>query len=113
MYAGRIVEEAPVRDIFHSPRHPYTEGLLRSVPKLSEEGLRRKRLDTIEGTVPNLLALPDGCKFAPRSAYKISECMEGEIPLLDVNEQRKSRCIRYEAVGDASAKTRVVKQSAG
>ena len=113
MYAGRLVEEAPVRDIFHRPKHPYTEGLLRSVPKLSEEGLRRKRLDTIEGTVPNLLALPDGCKFAPRCAYKIADCTKGEIPLLDVNQQRKSRCIRYDAVGDESAKTRVGKQSAG
>jgi oligopeptide transport system ATP-binding protein len=113
MYAGRIVEEAPVREIFHSPRHPYTEGLLRSIPKLSEEGLRRKRLDTIEGTVPNLLALPEGCKFAPRCAYKIAECTKGEIPLVEVNEQRKSRCIRYEVVGDESAKTRVVTHGAG
>ncbi len=113
MYAGRIVEEAPVRDIFHNPKHPYTEGLLHSVPKLSVEGLRRKRLDTIEGTVPNLLALPEGCKFAPRCAYKITDCTKGEIPLLAVNEQRKSRCIRFESVGDEAAKTRVVKQSAG
>jgi oligopeptide transport system ATP-binding protein len=113
MYAGRIVEEATVRDIFHHPKHPYTEGLLRSVPRLSEEGLRRKRLDTIEGTVPNLLALPQGCSFAPRCAYQISDCTRGEIPLLEVNEQGKSRCIRYESVGDEAAKTRVVRQSAG
>jgi oligopeptide/dipeptide ABC transporter ATP-binding protein len=113
MYAGQIVEEATVRDIFHHPKHPYTEGLLRSVPRLSEEGLRRKRLDTIEGTVPNLLALPQGCSFAPRCAYQISDCTKAEIPLLEVNELRKSRCIRYESVGDESAKTRVIGQIAG
>jgi oligopeptide/dipeptide ABC transporter ATP-binding protein len=113
MYAGRIVEEALVREIFHHPKHPYTEGLLRSVPKLSATGLRRKRLDTIEGTVPNLLALPDGCKFAPRCAYKITECTTGDIDLMDVNESRKSRCIRYDVVGDEEAKTRSAQQSAG
>ncbi len=113
MYAGRIVEEAEVRGVFHTPKHPYTEGLLRSVPRLSEEGLRRQRLDTIEGTVPSLLALPKGCKFAPRCAYRISDCTKGEIPLLKVNETRQSRCIRYESVGDEAAKTRVVQTSAG
>jgi oligopeptide/dipeptide ABC transporter ATP-binding protein len=113
MYAGRIVEDAPVRELFHNPRHPYTEGLLRSVPKLSEEGLRRRRLDTIEGTVPNLLALPEGCKFAPRCAYKIPDCTRGEIPLINIDETRGTRCIRYDAVGDESAKTQTVKQSAG
>jgi peptide/nickel transport system ATP-binding protein len=94
MYAGRIVEEAPVREIFHSPRHPYTEGLLRSVPKLSEEGLRRRRLDTIEGT-------------------RIAECTQGEIPLIEINRERKSRCIRYEVVGNEDAKAQTTKQSAG
>ena len=112
MYAGRIVEEAEVRGIFHAPKHPYTEGLLRSVPRLNEEGLRRERLDTIEGTVPSLLALPEGCKFAPRCAYRISECTKGEIPLLEVNETRKSRCIRFDKVGDEAAKTRVLQKSA-
>ena len=113
MYAGRIVEEANVHHIFHSPRHPYTEGLLRSVPKLSAEGLRRKRLDTIEGTVPSLLALPVGCDFAPRCAYKIRECTEDEIPLIEINRERKSRCIRYEVVGNDDAKTQTIKQRAG
>ena len=99
MYAGRIVEEGPVRDLFYSPKHPYTEGLLRSVPRLSEEGLRRRRLDTIEGTVPSLLDLPDGCKFAPRCVYRIEECTKGEIPLIAIKAERASRCIRYDAVG--------------
>ncbi|HYP28433.1 MAG TPA: ABC transporter ATP-binding protein [Blastocatellia bacterium] len=105
MYAGRIVEDAGVRDIFRGPKHPYTEGLLRSVPRLTEEGLRMRRLETIEGTVPSLLALPPGCKFAPRCSYVIEECTEGEIPLLDVNQERRARCIRFGQVGDDSAKT--------
>ena len=105
MYAGRIVEEAPVRQLFHSPRHPYTEGLLRSVPRLTKEGLKQRRLETIEGTVPNLLRLPRGCKFAPRCAYVIDECTADEIPLLAVSVEHRSRCIRHDRVGDESAKT--------
>jgi oligopeptide/dipeptide ABC transporter ATP-binding protein len=105
MYAGRIVERAPVRNLFGSPRHPYTEGLLRSIPKLTEEGVKRRRLDTIEGTVPNLLSLPRGCKFAPRCQYVIAECEADDVPLLEVGEDRRSRCIRFDRVGDESAKT--------
>ncbi|MBI3654166.1 MAG: ABC transporter ATP-binding protein [Acidobacteria bacterium] len=112
MYAGRIIEDAPVRDLFHQPQHPYTEGLLRSVPKLREVGLKRRRLDTIEGTVPNLLALPDGCKFAPRCAYKIADCTTGEIPLISIRADRRARCIRYDAVGDEAARTQTRKQQA-
>ena len=105
MYAGRIVEEAPVRDIFRTPRHPYTEGLLGSVPRLTEQGIKRHRLQTIEGTVPNLLHLPEGCKFAPRCAYVIDQCTAGEIPLLDTGDDRRARCIRHDRVSDESAKT--------
>jgi oligopeptide transport system ATP-binding protein len=105
MYAGRIVEEAPVRELFHRPRHPYTEGLLRSVPRLTEEGLKLRRLETIEGTVPNLLHLPEGCKFAPRCPYVIDECRPDEIALLAVSDDHRARCIRSERVGDDSAKT--------
>ena len=106
MYAGRIVEEAPVREIFQSPKHPYTEGLLRSVPRLTEEGIKVRRLSTIEGTVPSLLDLPVGCKFAPRCPYVIEECREAEPALLAVNTEHRARCIRFERVGDESAKTR-------
>src|SRR6185369_3278566 len=106
MYAGRIVEEAPVGEIFHRPRHPYTEGLLRSVPKLTEQGIKRRRLRTIEGTVPNLLHLPPGCKFAARCDYVIDQCTIGEIELSPVNEGHKARCIRADRVGDESARTR-------
>ena len=105
MYAGRIVEEAPVRQVFGNPRHPYTEGLLRSVPKLTEQGIKRRRLETIEGTVPNLLHLPEGCKFAPRCAYVIEECTAGDVPLLEISEEHRARCIRHDLIGDDSAKT--------
>ena len=106
MYAGRIVEEAPVRELFYNPRHPYTEGLLRSVPRLTEEGLRLRRLETIEGSVPNLLSLPRGCKFATRCAYVIDECTREEVELLEVGGNHLARCIRYDRIGDASAKTK-------
>ncbi|HKP13436.1 MAG TPA: ABC transporter ATP-binding protein [Blastocatellia bacterium] len=105
MYAGRIVEEAPVRELFRAPRHPYSEGLLRSVPRLTEAGIRQRRLQTIEGSVPGLLELPAGCKFAPRCAYVIRECTEGEPALLAVNDEHRARCIRFDRVGDDSAKT--------
>ena len=100
MYAGRIVEEASVHDLFHKPRHPYTEGLLRSVPRLTEEGLKQRRLETIEGTVPNLLHLPAGCKFAPRCGYVIDECTKSDIELLVVGGEHRARCIRYDQVGN-------------
>ena len=107
MYAGRIAEEAPVREIFYGPRHPYTEGLIRSVPKLSEEGLKIRRLQTIEGTVPNLLHLPEGCTFAPRCEYVIEQCTVKPVPLLSVNDEHQARCIRFDKIGDEAAKTRM------
>jgi oligopeptide/dipeptide ABC transporter ATP-binding protein len=113
MYAGRIVEESPVRALFRAPRHPYTEGLLRSVPRLSEAGIKQRRLQTIEGTVPGLLELPAGCKFAPRCAYVIRECTEGEPALLAVNDEHRARCIRFERVGDEAAKTHPERAGAG
>ncbi|MDX2034648.1 MAG: ABC transporter ATP-binding protein [Blastocatellia bacterium] len=95
MYAGRIVEEAPVREIFNHPRHPYTEGLLRAVPRLDESPEeKRRRLQTIEGVVPNPLALPPGCRFAPRCAHAQEGCRAGEIPLVEAGEHHLSRCIR-------------------
>ncbi len=95
MYAGKIVEEASAKELFARPRHPYTEGLLRAVPRLDEERQgRMTRLETIEGVVPNPLALPDGCRFAPRCPHAQGECREGEIPLIGVGAEHASRCIR-------------------
>ncbi|MGB9789490.1 MAG: ABC transporter ATP-binding protein [Thermotoga caldifontis] len=89
MYAGQIVEEAPCVDLFESPLHPYTEGLLRSIPKL-EPG--KKPLYTIEGNVPNAMDLPAGCRFHPRCAYAFDLCREKVPALINVNEHRRVRC---------------------
>lgn len=99
MYAGKIVEEGSAKELFKHPRHPYTEGLLRAVPRLDEqrEG-RRKRLQTIEGVVPNPLELPPGCRFAPRCPHAQGTCSEGEIELIPVSDQHLSRCIRVREI---------------
>jgi oligopeptide/dipeptide ABC transporter ATP-binding protein len=95
MYAGKIVEQAPVKELFHRPRHPYTEGLLRAVPRLDESGeARKRRLQTIEGVVPNPLDLPPGCRFAPRCEHARETCRAGEPPLLDLGVGHLSRCAR-------------------
>ena len=99
MYAGKIVEQASVTELFTSPRHPYTEGLLRAVPRLDEERQGRMlRLQTIEGTVPNPLELPPGCRFAPRCSYVRDKCREGDVPLLDLGAEHFSRCIRVKEI---------------
>ncbi len=99
MYAGRIVEEATAKQLFNYPRHPYTEGLLRAVPRLDEERHGKiRRLQTIEGVVPNPLELPSGCRFAPRCEHARSQCREGEIPLIAIGNGHLSRCIRAEEV---------------
>ena len=85
MYTGKIVEESPVDELFARPKHPYTEGLLRSVPKLtSEHVIKQERLETIEGTVPRPTDLPSGCHFAPRCSHRMPRCTEGEIPLYEM-----------------------------
>jgi oligopeptide/dipeptide ABC transporter ATP-binding protein len=104
MYAGRIVEEGSVSEMFNRPRHPYTEGLLRSVPRPTD-GEKRRRLQTIEGMVPSLLHLPPGCKFAPRCAYVIDDCTVSDIELLAAGDDHSARCIRFASVGDELAKT--------
>ena len=90
MYAGRIVEEADVREIFTKPRHPYTIGLLESLP-----GKKGEKLTPIPGQVPRLNELPEGCKFSPRCRYAIKECSSEEPGLLPTdNSSHLSRCIR-------------------
>jgi oligopeptide/dipeptide ABC transporter ATP-binding protein len=79
MYAGRIIERANAAELYANPRHPYTLGLLRSVPRLDEP--RRARLAPIEGQPPDLTRLPPGCSFAPRCAYRVERC--GEVPPLE------------------------------
>jgi oligopeptide transport system ATP-binding protein len=95
MYAGRIVELTRVRELFRNPRHPYTEGLLRSVPQLEESnGEKKRRLHTIEGVVPNPTNLPPGCRFAPRCEHAREKCREGEITLIEIESGHSTRCIR-------------------
>lgn len=81
MYAGKIVEQADVRPLFHNPLHPYTEGLLRSIPSINRE---KERLYVIEGMVPNPVRMPAGCRFHPRCPYAMDVCREREPFLTDV-----------------------------
>jgi oligopeptide/dipeptide ABC transporter ATP-binding protein len=101
MYAGRIIEQADAREIYAYPRHPYTLGLLRSVPRLDEP--RRARLDPIQGQPPDLTRLPPGCPFQPRCAYRIERCVEMP-PLAAVRPAHTSACWRAaELAKDAAA----------
>lgn len=89
MYAGKIVEEAPVEILFANPTHPYTQGLIASVPKL---GSGVKILPSIPGSVPDLSAMPKGCRFAPRCKYATEKCHQEQPELLSVGEKQKCRC---------------------
>ncbi|NWF94293.1 MAG: ABC transporter ATP-binding protein [Syntrophaceae bacterium] len=92
MYAGRMVEVAPIETLFHQVRHPYTRGLLDSIPKLEE---RKNRLNAIPGQVPNPLDLPEGCKFHPRCYLMVEKCKKEEPPLFQVDGDHFSRCFRW------------------
>jgi len=101
MYAGRVVEEASVQDLFERPQHPYTKGLIQSVPKLRQ---KVRRLESIRGNVPDLSAMPQGCKFAPRCPYVMERCLTQEPELLQVEAaERKSRCWLTQPEGGESA----------
>ncbi len=100
MYAGQVVEEADVISIFENPRHPYTRALLRSIPKLGAaanqpQSKDRRRLEEIKGIVPSLSNLPQGCHFSPRCAHARAVCRQAVIELVDLEEGRRVRCIRY------------------
>ena len=89
MYAGKIVEEGPARELLESPRHPYTRALLRSIPRL---GSRRHRLAVIRGTVPNPLEYPSGCRFHPRCDMVQGVCREKEPELKEIAVRHLSSC---------------------
>jgi len=90
MYSGYIIEEAQVEDIYANPRHPYTLGLLRSIPRLDLG--RQKRLIPIEGLPPDLLELPSQCPFAPRCAFSIEKCWQENPPLEPVGPNHRAAC---------------------
>ncbi len=101
MYAGRIVERGTVRAIFKAPRHPYTKGLLESMPRRPAPGEpRKRRLATIEGVVPDLHDLPPGCVFQDRCSLVEPRCREKEPELIVVDEAtgQTSRCFRHAEV---------------
>ncbi|WP_405388800.1 ABC transporter ATP-binding protein [Streptomyces sp. NBC_01102] len=98
MYAGRIVETSPVHDIYRAPAHPYTKGLLRSIPRLDQKG---QDLYAIKGLPPNLLHIPPGCAFHPRCPMAQAVCRTDVPPLYTVDENRRSACHFWKETLDA------------
>lgn len=99
MYTGHIVEQAPVREIFDNPLHPYTQGLLSAIPKITRE---RNPLSTIEGMVPNPTDKITGCSFWPRCPYATERCKQEEPPVFCAGENRKVRCWRYDNLNETT-----------
>jgi peptide/nickel transport system ATP-binding protein len=93
MYAGQVVEEAPVGALFAHPRHPYTQGLIRSIPRIDAAALHKRRLDAIAGTVPRLIDPPAGCRFAPRCRHAMPACTAATPALREVASGHKVACI--------------------
>jgi peptide/nickel transport system ATP-binding protein len=96
MYAGKVVEEAPVERLFANPRHPYTQGLIRSIPRVDRAAGGKTRLQTIAGTVPKLIAPPAGCRFAPRCGFATDECRAAQPALRELEPGHKVACIHAE-----------------
>jgi peptide/nickel transport system ATP-binding protein len=92
MYAGKVVEEAPVEELFANPRHPYTQGLIRSIPRIDLAAVKKTRLEAIPGSVPSLLRPPTGCRFAARCRYAMDACREAEPPLVTDEKGHKVAC---------------------
>ncbi len=95
MYAGKIVEEGDVRSIFYDPLHPYTEGLLKSIPNIDK---KKERLHVIEGMVPNPRFMPSGCRFHPRCPYAMEICMVKEPEIVNISDLRRVSCWKHQPV---------------
>jgi peptide/nickel transport system ATP-binding protein len=98
MYAGQVVEEAPVRELFGNPRHPYTQGLIRSIPRIDTAATHKVRLEAIPGTVPKLIEPRAGCRFAGRCKHVVPQCHAATPPLVDVAPGHKVACILHPAL---------------
>jgi peptide/nickel transport system ATP-binding protein len=96
MYAGKVVEEASCEQLFANPRHPYTQGLIRSIPRLDLAAVRKTRLQTIAGTVPKLINPPESCRFAPRCNFATDECRRTQPALRELEPGHKVACIHAE-----------------
>ena len=92
MYAGKIVETGLVDQIVYEPKHPYTEGLLKSIPKI---GNKKNKIHSIPGDVPDLASLPNGCAFYPRCSQHMPKCQKNEIPLQKIEKGRQVRCLLF------------------
>ena len=92
MYAGKVVEEASVQELFSAPHHPYTQGLIRSIPRIDLAAVHKQRLETIRGVVPSLLEPAPGCRFAPRCPHARAACRETP-PLREIRPGHKAACV--------------------
>jgi oligopeptide/dipeptide ABC transporter ATP-binding protein len=92
MYAGKVVEEAPIKELFKDPRHPYTQGLLGSIPVIGRKAQTGRRLQEIPGIVPNPLDMPVGCRFHPRCHKAMDVCKKEEPPMVLLGEHRRVNC---------------------
>jgi oligopeptide transport system ATP-binding protein len=99
MYAGKIVEMASAQELYRNPRHPYTVGLLKSVPRLDQA--RKMKLEVIEGTPPDLIDMPQGCPFYPRCAYRVERCAQEMPPLIPVADKHQAACWEWQKVAAA------------
>jgi peptide/nickel transport system ATP-binding protein len=93
MYAGKVVEEASVEQLFSQPRHPYTLGLIRSIPRIDTAAARKTRLEAIGGVVPSLVNPPPGCRFAPRCRFATAVCRQAVPPLREIETGHKVACV--------------------
>ena len=93
MYAGKVVEEASVEALFANPRHPYTQGLIRSIPRVDRDAEQKERLEQIPGSVPSLLHPPPGCRFASRCKFVMAECVRAPPPLKSVGPGHSMACL--------------------